>query len=301
MRISDRSSDVCSSDLSAKRINDVASMLEASAMAADVDALIVDDEADQASLNAGASKGKVTPTYKAIGRMRAALPRHLYVQYTATPFAPLLLDPHDDLSPQFLELLTPGDAYTGGAAFFIENRNAIVRTLTDSEADEKAPGSMPSGLATAINTFLASAALLKARGELPGSVSMLVHTSGMKADHRTCAGYVRAFLQPLRTKVAAPEADVGRRAWIASMQAYRRDLVEHGCADATDEEFEAALAYCVKLTRVWVVNSGEDGEDPDWKLSPINLLIGGTKDGKNAVEEQRVEVRVDQGVRRIIK
>src|SRR3546814_1240158 len=49
------------------------------------------------------------------------------------------------------------------------------------------------------------------------------------------------------------------------------------CADATDEEFEAALAYCVKLTRVWVVNSGEDGEDPDWKLSPINLLIGGNK------------------------
>src|SRR3546814_7900199 len=49
--------------------------------------------------------------------------------------------------------------------------------------------------------------LLKARGELPGSVSMLVHTSGMKADHRTCAGYVRAFLQPLRTKVAASSWD----------------------------------------------------------------------------------------------
>src|SRR3546814_2474994 len=66
---------------------------------------------------------------------------------------------------------------------------------------------MPAGLATAINTFLASAALLKARGELPGSVSMLVHTSGLKADHRPCAGYVRAFLQPLRTTVPAPSWD----------------------------------------------------------------------------------------------
>src|SRR3546814_13190492 len=120
-------------------------MLEASAMAADVDALIVDDEADQASLNAGASKGKVTPTYKAIGRMRAALPRHLYVQYTATPFAPLLLDPHDDLSPQFLELLSPGAAYTGGAAFFIDTLNAIDRTLSATAADEKAQGHRTAG------------------------------------------------------------------------------------------------------------------------------------------------------------
>src|SRR3546814_7660128 len=80
-----------------------------------------------------------------------------------------------------------------------------------------------------------------------------------------------------RTDTLFPYTTLCRSAWIASMHAYRRDLVEHGCADATDEEFEAALAYCVKLTRVWVVNSGEDGEDPDWKLSPINLLIGGNK------------------------
>src|SRR3546814_13578428 len=80
-----------------------------------------------------------------------------------------------------------------------------------------------------------------------------------------------------RTDTLFPYTTLCRSAWIASMHAYRRDLVEHGCADATDEEFEAALAYCVKLTRVWVVNSGEDGEDPDWKLSTIHLLIGGNK------------------------
>lgn len=60
--------------------------------------LIIDDEADQASLNGYANKNsrngkadwaededKYTATYLAIRRLRAALPNHSYVQYTATP------------------------------------------------------------------------------------------------------------------------------------------------------------------------------------------------------------------------
>lgn len=261
----------------AKRLNDIATMLEGSSMADDIDALIVDDEADQASLNAGVKKKKVTPTFRAIQRMREALPHHVYVQYTATPFAPLLLEPHDALSPEFLELLTPGDAYTGGSAFFIEHRDAIVRRVTDGEAEDKAPGRMPAGLSRALNTFLASSALLRASGKLPGSVSMLAHTSGMKADHDVVAGYVKAFLAPLRSKVGAPVGDLGRQAWLRSMQPFREDLVAHGCPDVPDEEFDEALAWCVKLAKVWIVNSGPDGEQPDWKMSPINVLIGGNK------------------------
>jgi hypothetical protein len=261
----------------AKRLNDVASALERSTLVGDVDALIVDDEADQASLNAGVKKGKVTPTYKAIQRLRTALPRHLYVQYTATPFAPLLLEPHDDLSPDFLELLTPGTGYTGGSAFFIEHRDAIVRRIGDSEAEEKSPDRMPTGLAKALNTFLASAALLRASGDLPGSVSMLIHTSGMKVDHSSVAGYVKAFLEPLRSKAASPEADLGRQAWLRSMQPYRQDLVAHGCTDVADDAFASALAWCVRMAKVWIVNSGPDGEQPDWKMSPVNVLIGGNK------------------------
>lgn len=261
----------------AKRLNDIASMLESSVWAPEIDALIIDDEADQASLNAGASKGKVTPTYRAIGRTRAALPKHLYVQYTATPFAPLLLEPHDDLAPEFLELLTPGSGYTGGAAFFIEHRDAIIRRVPEDEAAEKSPNTMPAGLRDATNTFLASSALLKATGALPGTVSMLAHTSGMKVDHSTVAAYIRAFLDPLRSKIAAAPGDLGRAAWLESMQEFRHDLVAHGAQDCTDDAFAAALAWCVKMAKVWIVNSGDDGEHPDWKMSPINILVGGNK------------------------
>lgn len=261
----------------AKRLNHVAGMLEASNLVRSADVLIVDDEADQASLNAGARAGKTTPTYRAIQRLRAAAPRHLYVQYTATAFAPLLLEPHDDLAPEFVEILRPGAGYTGGPAFFLEHRDAIVRTIPDAEAEDKEPARMPGGLRDAANTFLVSSALLKASGNLPGSVSMLVHTSGLKVDHSVIAGYMRAFLEPLRTKVGLSKADVGRRQLMSSMAAYREDLVRHGAQDVPDADFEDALEWCIKMAIIWVVNSGEDGRQPDWSMSPINILIGGNK------------------------
>src|SRR4051794_2374117 len=96
----------------AARINSLAEIFEKNGLVRDAPVLIVDDEADQASLNAGVRKNRVTPTYRSIRRMRAALNRHLYVQYTATPFAPLLLEPQDGLAPEFAEMLAPGAGYT---------------------------------------------------------------------------------------------------------------------------------------------------------------------------------------------
>ena len=86
--------------------------------------LIIDDEADQASLNAYGRKNSktnaddVSATYKAILRMRAALPGNTYVQYTATPQANLLISMQDTLSPQSHTLLTPGEGYIGGKLYF---------------------------------------------------------------------------------------------------------------------------------------------------------------------------------------
>ena len=65
--------------------------------------MIIDDEADQASLNGYAYKNsknhsenweddaEFTSTYRAILKLRSILPNHSYVQYTATPQGPLLI------------------------------------------------------------------------------------------------------------------------------------------------------------------------------------------------------------------
>ena len=83
-----------------------------------VPVLIIDDEADQASLNIEVAQGQESTTYRCFMALRQALPTHTYLQYTATPQAPLLVSIIDSLSPNFVQVLEPGDAYVGGREFF---------------------------------------------------------------------------------------------------------------------------------------------------------------------------------------
>ena len=82
--------------------------------------IIIDDEADQASLNSyGRRNSKYeedskSRTYDAILKLRADLPGNTYIQYTATPQANILISMQDLLSPKSHTLLTPGEGYVGG-------------------------------------------------------------------------------------------------------------------------------------------------------------------------------------------
>lgn len=89
--------------------------------------LIIDDEADQASLNNygrdnsksnNDTEQKMSSTYEAIVNLRNLLPGNSYVQYTATPQANILINTMDMLSPKTHTLLIPGKGYCGGKLFF---------------------------------------------------------------------------------------------------------------------------------------------------------------------------------------
>ena len=79
--------------------------------------MIIDDEADQASLNTYArsnsksedwEEDEHSSTYSSILNLKLVLPNHSYIQYTATPQGPLLINLMDLLSPEFHVVLTPG-------------------------------------------------------------------------------------------------------------------------------------------------------------------------------------------------
>ena len=91
----------------------------------EVPALLIDDEADQASLNNAVRRGDQTATYRRILGLRDLLPHHTFLQYTATPQALLLINLIDVLSPSFADVLTPGPLYTGGRAFFERDMDLI--------------------------------------------------------------------------------------------------------------------------------------------------------------------------------
>jgi hypothetical protein len=147
--------------------------------------LIIDDEADQASLNTQGGKNKQSPTYKALLELRESLASHYYLQYTATPQAPLLVAIQDALSPDFVSVLEPGAGYVGGDAYFATS-NSLVRTIPDSElnAADAPGGPPPTSLRSAILEFLVGAANTVAADD-PNIRSMLIHPSRETYPHAT--------------------------------------------------------------------------------------------------------------------
>ena len=124
---------------------------------AHVPTLIIDDEGDQHSLNTLEKKNVKTKRndkstiHARIVELKNTFPHHTFVQYTATPQAPLFINIMNNLSPNFIQLLTPGPDYTGGQTFFKSNDNLInVIDDLDSTADLTAP---PPSLIYALQIF----------------------------------------------------------------------------------------------------------------------------------------------------
>jgi hypothetical protein len=148
--------------------------------------LIIDDEADQASLNTYARKNsksedweddEFSSTYSSILDLRASLSNHSYIQYTATPQAPLLINIMDLLSPKFHVVLTPGKSYTGGRTFFEENTDLIF-TIPDTEVYHHKHNQLtecPQSLIDALQLFLMGVAITVNIQQKENFLSMLIH------------------------------------------------------------------------------------------------------------------------------
>lgn len=240
-------------------------------------ALIFDDEADQASLNTKAMKAEESPstTYQWIEKIRGELPHHTFLQYTATPQAPLLIKLDDTLSPEFVELVEPGKGYTGGKYFFGGSPVKQVRQLPAEELFKAGspPSSPPDGLLKALREFFVGCAIARVR-EWPGPRSMLVHPSQRSADHTAYLNWVVLTCKQWTKLLKA--GDDSTKDLEAELRVAYDDLA------VTEEdlpEFDKLLAP-LKLA-IGRVNAKElnsiDGSDVDWQDGEEHILVGGEK------------------------
>lgn len=235
--------------------------------------LIIDDEADQASLNT--SKDAESQTYAAIRELRSAVPSHLYVQYTATPYAPLMLDSADILSPQHVEFLTPGEGYTGGKQFFIDNAERVVRNvpLLDEQASKSPPLQLQKSLHQALSSFLAGTTLLLLKDDTSPPISMLVHSTARNDVQARYEFLIRRQLDQWR-KTLSPDDPTTVP---LSITEERARLVQNGAVNVDDSTFAHKLKFVLAQAMTWLVNSAADINKVDWHVSPIHVLVGGNK------------------------
>ncbi|WP_417762219.1 Z1 domain-containing protein [Shewanella sp.] len=159
--------------------------------------LLIDDEADNASINTKYSDKLVTKINGQIRDLLKMFHRSCYVGYTATPFANIFIDPdenHDvykeDLFPKdFIIGLDAPTNYFGPKKIFIDGlpddeEPIWLRSIYDNEdllpikhqIDHEIP-QLPGTLMFALRTFLLSRAIRNLRGQSSSHCSMLVNAS----------------------------------------------------------------------------------------------------------------------------
>jgi hypothetical protein len=238
-------------------------------------ALVIDDEADQASLNTLVLKSDESTTYRRIKELREALPHHSYVQYTATPQAPLLINIIDTLSPNFVEVLTPGQDYVGGKHFIIEHPE-LIRTIPEDTSPDTAPTDPPDSLLEALRLFMVGVAAGLAKNQGKGNRSMMIHPSQRRAGHSEYYRWVHQIQAHWRRILDAEEEDADRLELMAEFEAAYADLqgTEPEIPPFTD--IHKRLPKAVGKTMIEEINSAA-GRTPSirWRDHYSWILVGG--------------------------
>lgn len=185
----------------------------------DIPVLIIDDEADQASINTrGNRKDPSIDDDSAVDTLDPSvtnslirdtlrrIPRATYIAYTATPFANILVDPgaNDfevgaDLFPKdFVVQLPRPDGYTGTEELFgvTSTGRDVMRTVPDGDVLALKPkrrrrrdplvvqeeSGLPQSLCDAVLVFAVAGTIRRLRGQVGRPNTMLVHVSQLQAD-----------------------------------------------------------------------------------------------------------------------
>lgn len=160
--------------------------------------LIIDDEADNASINTAKDPEKLSRINEGITQIIDLFPKSAYVGYTATPFANIFIPPDDfNLFPKnFIKSIPPPSLYVGAEKIFgfeysddEDNTNLPIVNVIDDyldfvpdrhKKDDSKPTGLPESLKTAIRCFILNCAIRALRGQAQEKNkhnSMLIHVS----------------------------------------------------------------------------------------------------------------------------
>lgn len=260
-----------------------------------VPTLIIDDEGDQASMNTRASANakreangeiltelEMSTIYRRIREIKSILPHHTFIQYTATPQAPLFINIMDNLSPNFIQLLTPGEKYTGGMSFFKEH-HYIVKNIPYSEiySEDNPVSDIPDSLAEAMRIFFlgVSEGHFKMKNGITEGVTrnrtMMVHPSRLVDDHGTYHNWVNnAKGQWAKILIERDDNDTSKIQLIDEFRKAYTDLNSNINDLPSFEELLQDLGHYIRGTAVEELNS-KAGSLVDWNNNYSFILVGG--------------------------
>jgi hypothetical protein len=191
--------------------------------------LLIDDEADNASINTAKNPGATTAINAVIREILNLFERSTYIGYTATPFANIFIDPDtndamlkDDLFPRhFIKALDPPSTYVGAARVFAEDgdlRPTMVNAVSDyasvlplKHKSDDPITALPESLLTAMRVFVLTRAIRILRGQGRQHCSMMINVSRFNVVQEKVYGLVYTYLDALKNS-ASMSAGLSSRA-----------------------------------------------------------------------------------------
>jgi len=180
--------------------------------------LLIDDEADNASVNTKKEDEDPTAINDAIRRLLKLFRQASYLGVTATPYANIFIDPDstddmrdDDLFPRdFIYALAPPTNYIGAESIFGEEPKfgGALERLYQQEMDAFFPFShskdlvvdeLPPSIKEAIAYFLIVNGIRDIRGDIKKHRSMMIHVSRFTNVQDQISGHVNSWLGDMRS------------------------------------------------------------------------------------------------------
>lgn len=183
--------------------------------------LLIDDEADNASINTSKDPKKTTTINGFIREILAIFERSTYIGYTATPYANIFIDPDsenemigNDLFPRhFIKALDPPSNYIGADKIFAPGgalRPVTVRVISDfntslplSHTRSQRVSDLPPSLKEAIRVWCLTRGLRCLRGHEHKHCSMMINVSRFNDVQETVLGLVYSYLEMIRNALVA--------------------------------------------------------------------------------------------------
>ena len=243
----------------------------------DVPMLMIDDEADNASINTNKPDVDPTQTNSWLRKILSLFAKSCYVGYTATPFANIFINPEsydedvrEELFPRdFIYSLDAPNTYFGPEKVFLDDESSvkILRTITDCEdyipfshKKDFSLTELPPSLYAAFNAFILIKTIRNCRGQQNKHCSMLVNISRFVPVQRTVksllAIYEKSLREAVKANYAMPESSSSKNEYMQALRAiYDEEFSDCGVDWPT---VKGKLYSAFDTLKLLVINSQSD-------------------------------------------
>lgn len=273
--------------------------------------LIVDDEADQASVNTkphiNSDGEEIDPTAinNCIRELLQLFRQKIYLAYTATPFANIFIHhdyPHTisgkDLFPEsFIKTLDAPPTYFGPKKVFGLNDDEpglpINRKIEDAGLEKSdfvphkhkadhCPEHLPESLMDAVDSFIISSAIRWYRGQSRKHNTMLIHCTRYNLVQKRIATLVKEYVENISNEITSNDKDTLQKLRVMYEKDHLITTLAMGGKNHSWTDIKPCLINAVtKLESNCLIINGEVGDILDYnnkKDAGLSVIaIGGDK------------------------